>query len=80
MKTIHFKTNINCGSCIKSVTPFLNELDNINLWKVDTDNPHKILEVTLDDDNEAVVMKAVKKAGFEIEKIWLPLKEKENKT
>lgn len=69
MKTVKFKTNINCSGCIKSITPFLNALDNIDLWKVDTDNPDKILEVTLDDDNEAIVMEAVKKAGFIIEKI-----------
>ena len=67
MKTVKFKTNINCGGCIKSVTPFLNALDNIDLWKVDTDNTNKILEVTLDDVQ--TVIDAVKKAGFVIEKI-----------
>ncbi|NQW36217.1 MAG: heavy-metal-associated domain-containing protein [Flavobacteriales bacterium] len=69
MKTVKFKTNINCGGCIKSVTPFLNALDNIDLWKVDTDNPDKILEVTLDDEDTQSVIDAVKKAGFEIEKV-----------
>ncbi len=69
MKTVKFKTNINCGGCIKSVTPFLNALDNIDLWKVDTDNTNKILEVTLDDDDTQSVIDAVKKAGFEIEKV-----------
>lgn len=72
MKTLKFKTNINCGSCIKSVTPALNALDNIDLWKVDTDNPDKILEVTLDDEEEKsedVIIKAVEGAGFKIEKI-----------
>ena len=69
MKNITFKTNINCGSCIKSVTPFLNEVDNVDSWKVDTENPDKILTVELDDENEKTVIEAVKKAGFEIEKI-----------
>lgn len=69
MKTIRFKTNIHCGGCIKSVTPFLNELDNVDTWKVDLENPDKILEVNLDDDNEVSVMEAVKKAGFEIQKL-----------
>ena len=72
MKTLKFKTNINCGSCIKSVTPALNALDNIDLWKVDTDNPDKILEVTLNDEEEKsedVIIKAVEGAGFKIEKI-----------
>ena len=69
MKNITFKTNINCGSCIKSVTPFLNEVDNVDSWKVDTENPDKILTVELDDENEKTVIESVKKAGFEIEKI-----------
>lgn len=69
MKTLKFKTNINCGSCIKSVSPFLNELDNLDLWKVDIDNPDKILEIELDDDDDESVIKAVTKAGFKIEKI-----------
>ena len=67
MKTVKFKTNINCSSCIKSVTPFLNEVDNIDLWKVDTENSDKILEVHLDDDDIKPVEEAVRKAGFEIQ-------------
>jgi len=67
MSTFQFKTNINCGSCIKSVTPFLNELDNVDAWKVDTENPDKILKVELDDENASSVLEAVKKAGFNIE-------------
>jgi len=68
MKKAIFKTNINCGNCINSVTPFLNNLDNIDFWKVDTENPDKILEVVLDDENESTVIEAVTKAGFKIEK------------
>ncbi len=69
MMTVKYKTNINCGGCIKSVTPFLNELDNVDTWKVDTENPDKILEVVLDDSNSAIVLETVKKAGFKIEEI-----------
>ena len=69
MKTVKFKTTINCDGCIKSVTPILNDIDNIDTWKVDTNNPDKILEVILDDDNYEIVIETVRKAGFEIEKI-----------
>ena len=69
MKTVKYKTNINCGGCINSVTPFLNELDNIDSWKVDIQNPDKILQINLEDENEKTVIEAVEKAGFEIEKI-----------
>ncbi|MDX2361360.1 MAG: hypothetical protein QNK23_11175 [Crocinitomicaceae bacterium] len=68
-KTLRFKTTINCNSCIQSVSPFLNDLDNVDYWKVDTDNPDKILEVVIDDEDEDVVIEAVKKAGYEIEKV-----------
>jgi copper chaperone len=69
MSTYTFKTNINCGNCIKSVTPFLNDLDNVDSWKVDTENPDKILEVELDDEDLQAVVCAVEQAGFKIEKI-----------
>jgi copper chaperone len=71
MKTVKYKTNINCAGCLKSVTPFLNELDNIDTWKVNIENPDKILEVNLDDENDEAIAEAVKKAGFEIEEIRL---------
>ncbi len=69
MKKVKFKTNINCGSCIKTVTPFLNELDNVDEWKVDTEDPNKVLEVELDNADESTVLEAVKQAGFKIEKL-----------
>tara|TARA_R110000851_G_scaffold279798_1_gene433108 strand:+ start:41 stop:253 length:213 start_codon:yes stop_codon:yes gene_type:complete len=69
MTTVKYKTNINCNGCIKSVTPFLNELDNIETWKVDTESLDKILEIELEDDNKGIIIESVKKAGFEIEEI-----------
>ncbi len=54
---------------MNAVSPFLNELENIDSWKVDVNHPDKILEVVLDDSDEKTVIKTVKKAGFEIEKI-----------
>ena len=69
MNIYKFKTTINCGSCIKSVSPFLNELDNVDSWKVNVDVADKILTVELDDTNYEDVIKAVKSAGYEIEPI-----------
>ena len=45
MKTIELKTNIMCGSCVAKVTPSLNEVAGAANWKVDTQNPKKILTV-----------------------------------
>jgi len=66
MKNVKFKTNINCNSCVQSVTPFLNELDNVDDWKVALESTNKVLEVNLDDENDQTVIDAVKNAGFEI--------------
>jgi copper chaperone len=69
MKTIEVKTNIMCSSCVEKVTPTLNETVGAENWKVDTLNPKKILTVTTENLDEEEVIKAVKKAGYEAEKI-----------
>jgi len=66
---LQFKTNINCGSCIKSVTPHLNKMEDITEWKVDTENPDKILTVITQNVTAAQVVTTVQKAGFKIEPI-----------
>jgi copper chaperone len=67
MKTLQFKTNINCGGCVARVTPRLNEIKGIVSWKVDTDNPDKILTVETEMPDDANIIEAVKKVGFTIE-------------
>lgn len=69
MKTLKFKTNINCGGCIKAVTPSLNAEKSIEEWNVDIDNPDKILTVKGNNITEEQVSDAVKKSGFKAEKI-----------
>jgi len=73
MNQIQFKTNINCGSCIKSVTPFLNALDEIDAWQVDTAVAEKILTVETELSQieiEQKVITAVSSAGFTIQKLY----------
>ncbi len=65
METLQFKTNINCGGCIAKVTPFLNQLENVDTWKVDTANPEKILTVRGEDLTCELIETTVKQAGFE---------------
>ena len=67
MKTLQFKTNINCGSCLKAVTPTLNEQAGAGNWQVDTANPDKILTVTSDQLSPEQVVQAVENAGFKIQ-------------
>lgn len=64
MQTLKFKTNINCGGCIKAVTPILNGEKAIQTWEVDTANPDKILTVATD-LSAGQIQALVEEAGFE---------------
>lgn len=68
MKTLKFKTNINCMGCVGSVRPFLEQEPKIEDWKVAIENPDKILTVTTDLEGEDI-KKLVEKAGFKAETV-----------
>lgn len=65
-KTHQFTTNINCDGCIAKVKPFINAIEAIEKWSVDTTNPQKILTVQATTDSPEQIVEAVKKAGFKI--------------
>ncbi len=69
METYKFKTTINCGNCIKAVTPHLNKLEGVAEWNVDTNNPDKVLEVKSDSLDAQSIKSTVEKAGFKAEQI-----------
>ncbi|MEY4041510.1 MAG: copper chaperone [Bacteroidetes bacterium] len=72
MNQIQFNTNINCGNCIKSVTPFLNALEELDAWQVNTDVAEKILTVETEissQEMEQKVIAAVSEAGFKIQPV-----------
>ena len=69
MKTLSFKTNINCGACVATVMPFLDAESSVNEWSVATQHREKILTVAGEQLNAEAVEEAVRKAGFRIEKI-----------
>ena len=64
METLQFKTNINCGGCIAKVTPFLNQVEEIEDWRVDTANPDKILTINGEELSSEIVLETIEKAGF----------------
>ncbi len=68
---LQFKTNINCGNCVRTVTGFLNDVEGIKKWEVDTNNPEKILTVEGDDLTAEAVIEAVEEAGFDAEEVSL---------
>ena len=69
MKTLKFKTNINCGGCISKVTPFHDKQEGIESWEVDTANPDKILTIKSDGVTEEEVKATLQKVGFKAEAI-----------
>ena len=69
MKTLKFKTNINCGGCVSKVTPFLNNQEGVESWEVDTVNPDKILTIKSDGASEEDVKATLQKVGFTAEAV-----------
>lgn len=69
MEKLTFKTTVNCGSCIAKITPAMNELDEVENWKVDTDNPDKIMTVEGDDLSPELIIETLKKVGYKAESL-----------
>lgn len=67
METIKLKTNIKCGGCIATVTPFLNQSVGEGNWQVDTQNPDKVLTVEAESITVKTVIAAVQQAGYKAE-------------
>lgn len=68
MDTAKFKTNIKCSGCVEKVTPFLNESLGEDNWKVDTNDPSKILTV-MNEKDRAKIIRAVERAGYKAEEL-----------
>lgn len=66
-KEFQFKTNINCGGCVASVTPHLDNAAGICEWNVDTNNKDKVLTVKTEGVTRDQVLDLIKKAGFKAE-------------
>lgn len=61
-KEFQFKTNINCGGCVASVKPHLNNAEGVCEWNVDTTNKDKILTVKSEGITEEQVLGIIKKS------------------
>ena len=65
METFKFKTNVKCGGCIATVTPFLNKIEGISKCSVDTNSPDKILSVETENISPEEIRKTLKGAGYQ---------------
>lgn len=68
LETLKFKTNIKCGGCVATVTPFLNEDNAIENWNVDLESPERILKVETSKTPQEIA-ELMKKAGYNAEEI-----------
>jgi copper chaperone len=64
MKTLKFKSNIKCSSCIAKVAGVLNATEGINKWEVDIYTPEKILTVETDHLEPSDIQEAIERAGY----------------
>ena len=64
MEVLKFKTNIKCGGCVATVTPFLNKEESIQNWQVDTSSADKVLTVSGHDVDPQNIKNIVEQAGF----------------
>ncbi len=69
MKTLKFKTNIECPSCEARVKPFLDKKEGIASWQLDTDHVDKILTVETETLEAKDIVKVIKRTGFIAEEI-----------
>ncbi|MEN0003006.1 MAG: cation transporter [Bacteroidota bacterium] len=64
MNEFQFKTNINCGNCVRAVQGFLAEVEQLESWEVNTEHPDKILTVKGTALRAETVLEAIEEAGF----------------
>lgn len=64
MGNLLFKTNIKCNGCVAKVTPFLDGEKQIDEWKVDLENPERILSVKTESISSESIVDLLKKAGY----------------
>lgn len=69
MKTLKFKTNINCSGCIAKVTNTLNNTAGEENWDVDIHVPEKTLTVKTGHLEAEEIEAALKGTGFKIEEV-----------
>lgn len=68
METLKFKTNIKCGGCVATVTPFLNGDEQVEKWTVDLESADRLLQVETSHSPEEI-QELIKKAGYAAEEI-----------
>jgi len=61
-----FHSNINCSSCVRTVTPALNELAGENQWFVDTTASDKVLTILSETADVEQLTETLSNLGFQV--------------
>ena len=61
-KTLKFTTTLQCGGCIKKVSPHLDAIDGIYSWDVKLNSVNKILKAEVDPERVDEIKQAIVKA------------------
>lgn len=69
MKTIQLKNKHYVRLVYSKSYPVLNETVGEGNWRVDTQNPKKVLTVHIEDLDESEIIKAAEKAGYKAEQL-----------
>ena len=64
MSTLKFKTNIKCTGCLSKISPTLDEVKEIDKWKVNLNDENKMLIIKTEELNASEVINIVEGAGF----------------
>lgn len=63
---LKYRTNLNCGSCVAAVKPYMDSDSSIQHWSVDTADPNKVLTVEGENLSETEIKRHVADAGFKV--------------
>ncbi|MDD3741002.1 MAG: heavy-metal-associated domain-containing protein [Bacteroidales bacterium] len=67
MKTIRFKTSVNCMGCLAKVTSALDNLVGTGKWEVNLNDENKILSVETDRVDPQTIIETLKNLGYKAE-------------
>lgn len=67
MKTIRFKTSVNCKGCLAKVTGALDNVVGIAKWDINLNDENKILSVETDGVDPQTIIETLKNLGYKAE-------------
>ncbi|GAB3832037.1 copper chaperone [Pontibacter rugosus] len=67
MEIIKFKTNVENQEALSKVAPYLDKVERISKWSLDTESTDKVLSVSGTDLSPQTIESAIEQAGFKAE-------------